>query len=60
VWTGSNNWTDKSDHGDEVTLRVESARAYRAYVRHWQHVRDSHSSPLWALFEEPIGGGRAP
>ena len=60
VWTGSNNWTDKSDHGDEVTLRVDSAAAYRAYVQHWQHVRRSHSSPLWALFEEPIGGGRAP
>lgn len=60
VWTGSNNWTDKSDHGDEVTLRIASSAAYRAYVRHWKFVRDSHSSPFWALFEEPVGGGRAP
>jgi phosphatidylserine/phosphatidylglycerophosphate/cardiolipin synthase-like enzyme len=60
VWTGSNNWVDKSLHADEVTLRIRSDRAYRAYVRHWKVMRNRRSSPYWATFNEPVGGGRAP
>ncbi len=60
VYTGSNNWTDRSNRADEVTLRIDSAAAYRAYVRQWRHIRATRSTPVWAMFEEPVGGGRAP
>ncbi len=60
VWTGSNNWVLKSLHADEVTLRIKSAKAYRSYVRHWQFMKRLRSSPTWAKFQEPEGGGRAP
>jgi PLD-like domain len=60
VWTGSNNWVNKSLHADEVTLRIPSATAYRRYVQHWKQMLHRRSSPYWATFEEPTGGGRAP
>jgi hypothetical protein len=60
VWTGSNNWVTKSLHADEVTLEIRSARAYRTYVRHWRVMKRTRSSPYWAKFQEPEGGGRAP
>jgi phosphatidylserine/phosphatidylglycerophosphate/cardiolipin synthase-like enzyme len=60
VWTGSNNWVDRSLHADEVTLRIESDSAYRKYVRHWKFMRWRRSTPYWAKYQEPRGGGRAP
>jgi phosphatidylserine/phosphatidylglycerophosphate/cardiolipin synthase-like enzyme len=60
VWTGSNNWSDKGPHADEVTLRIPSRSVYDAYVDHWRLMRHRRSSPVWATFEEPVGGGRAP
>ncbi len=60
TWTGSNNWTDRGNHADEVILRIASKRVYRAYVRQWRHIRDTRSTGIWALFHEPEGGGRAP
>jgi PLD-like domain len=60
VWTGSNNWTDRSNHGDEVTLRITSGRVYLAYVHHWRFMRERKSSAYWATYLEPQGGGRAP
>ncbi len=60
VWTGSNNWTDKSLHADETTLEIRSAQAYRRYAAHWRFMERRRSTPVWALFQEPRGGGRAP
>jgi phosphatidylserine/phosphatidylglycerophosphate/cardiolipin synthase-like enzyme len=60
TWTGSNNWTDRGDRADEVTLRISSRAVYRKYVRHWKHMRDTRSTAVWAKFPEPVGGGRAP
>jgi phosphatidylserine/phosphatidylglycerophosphate/cardiolipin synthase-like enzyme len=60
TWTGSNNWADRSIHGDEVTLRIASTTVYRAYVKNWKKMRDRRSSPVWAIYPEPGGGGRAP
>jgi hypothetical protein len=60
VWTGSNNFVTRSLRADEVTLRIKSAWAYRKYVKHWKFMRRRRSSPIWAKFEEPEGGGRAP
>ena len=60
VWTGSNNWVTKSLHADEVTLQIDSAQAYDRYVRHWKFMRSFRSSPVWAKYREPEGGGRAP
>jgi phosphatidylserine/phosphatidylglycerophosphate/cardiolipin synthase-like enzyme len=60
VWTGSNNWSDRGLRSDEVTLRIRSRAVYDAYVRHWKYIRHRRSSALWATYEEPVGGGRAP
>ncbi|MEP7089690.1 MAG: phospholipase D-like domain-containing protein [Nocardioidaceae bacterium] len=60
TWTGSNNWTDRGTRSDEVTLRIPSAAVYAAYVRQWKVIRHRRSSPVWATFLEPTGGGRAP
>jgi len=32
VWTGSQNWTDRSLRNDEVTLRVAGARQVATYL----------------------------
>ena len=60
VWTGSNNWTDRGLHADEVTLRIRSHSIYKRYVRHWKFIKRRRSSPVWAMYAEPTGGGRAP
>ena len=60
VWTGSNNWADRSIHCDEVTLRIASRSVYDAYVNHWNFMRARRSSSTWAIYPEPGGGGRAP
>jgi hypothetical protein len=60
VWTGSNNWADRSLKADEVTLRIPSRSTYGAYVNHWNFMRKRRSSGVWAIYEEPNGGGRAP
>lgn len=60
VWTGSNNFSDRSLKADEVTLRIPSRSVYNAYVEHWKFIKKRRSSPYWAMFEEPVGGGRAP
>ncbi len=38
VWTGSHNWTDRSLHNDELTLRVRGARAVAAYQRNFRRI----------------------
>ena len=38
VWTGSHNWTDRSLHNDEVTLRVRGARTVAAYQRNFRRI----------------------
>jgi len=35
VWTGSENWSNKSLQNDEVTLGVDRAGAHNAYARHF-------------------------
>ncbi|MGA8210127.1 MAG: phospholipase D-like domain-containing protein, partial [Nocardioidaceae bacterium] len=60
VWTGSNNWTDRGNRADEVTLQIVSRPVYNAYVRNWKFMRKRRSTPVWAMFPEPTGGGRAP
>jgi hypothetical protein len=35
VWTGSENWSNKSLHNDEVTLQIPRAGAHRAYAQHF-------------------------
>jgi phosphatidylserine/phosphatidylglycerophosphate/cardiolipin synthase-like enzyme len=60
TWTGSNNWSDRSIKGDEVTIRIPSHSVYRAYVDHWKAMRARRSSAVWAIWPEPGGGGRAP
>jgi len=60
VWTGSNNWSDRSIRCDEVTLRIASRSVYDAYVNHWNFMRARRSSSVWAIYPEPGGGGRAP
>ena len=60
VWTGSNNFTDRGLRADEVTLRIADRGAYGQYVQNWLFQRNQRSSNMWAVYEEPGGGGRAP
>jgi PLD-like domain len=60
TWTGSNNWADRSIKADEVTIRIPSKSVYQAYVDHWNFMRARRSSSVWAIYEEPGGGGRVP
>ncbi|WP_460853467.1 phospholipase D-like domain-containing protein [Nocardioides montaniterrae] len=60
TWTGSNNFTGLGLHSDEVVLRIASRRVYNAYVAHWKFISQTRSSPIWAHYDEPQGGGRAP
>ncbi len=60
VWTGSNNFTSDGSHFDEIMLRIQSATAYRQYLKHFQFNSRRMSSSRYASFLEPVGGGRAP
>jgi hypothetical protein len=60
VWTGSNNFTNDGLHFDEVLLRIASASTYRAYVDRFKFISTHKSSPIYANYSEPTGGGRAP
>ncbi|CAN5553289.1 hypothetical protein BH10ACT10_BH10ACT10_09520 [soil metagenome] len=44
VWTGSHNWTDRSLHNDEVTLRVAGQRLVTAYQRNFKRIWDATGS----------------
>ena len=60
VWTGSNNFSDRGLRADDVTLRIPIKSVYDVYVHHWKYMKKRRSSSVWALFQEPSGGGRAP
>jgi hypothetical protein len=60
VWTGSNNFTNDGTHFDEVMQRISLRSAFADYKDRWWFIRDRMSSPTWATFLEPIGGGRPP
>jgi hypothetical protein len=60
VWTGSMNFTNDGTHFDEVMQRISVRSAFAAYRDRWSFIRDRKSSPVWATFLEPIGGGRPP
>ena len=60
VWTGSNNYTNGGTHYDEVMMRIPFRSAYNAYRRQFQYISNRLSSPRYAIFQEPEGGGRAP
>ena len=38
VWTGSENWSDKSLINDEVTLQIPKTGAHRAYAQHFDYL----------------------
>jgi phospholipase D-like protein len=60
AWTGSNNFTNDGTHFDEVLLRIDSHTVYRKYVDHFKYISSHKSSPIYANYSEPSGGGRAP
>ena len=60
VWTGSDNFTNLGVYSDEVTLRAPSKWLWGKYRAHFDYIRNHHSSPVWAIYPEPAGGGRAP
>jgi phosphatidylserine/phosphatidylglycerophosphate/cardiolipin synthase-like enzyme len=59
-WTGSNNFTDGGPHFDEVMIRIPSAYVYRLYRRQFNFISKRKSSAVYAIFQEPEGGGRPP
>ena len=60
VWTGSNNFTNDGTHFDEVTMKIALRSAFMSYRDRFTFIRDRKSSATWAMFLEPIGGGRPP
>ncbi len=60
VWVGSDNFTNLGIHSDEVTMRTFSHRLYDKYTARNAFIRRVKSSPTWAIYNEPSGGGRAP
>ena len=60
VWTGSNNFTNGGPQFDEVMLRIRSAAAFNQYRNQFNYIQARRSSAVWATFQEPRGGGRAP
>lgn len=36
VWTGSENWSDKSEVNDEVTIMIPRQKAHEDYARHFE------------------------
>ena len=47
VWTGSHNWTDRSLHNDEVTLRVAGASARSRRTSRTSSGSGPSSAPRW-------------
>jgi hypothetical protein len=60
VWTGSNNFTDGGTHYDEVMMRIPFSSAYFDYRTQFRYISDRLSSAVYAIFQEPTGGGRPP
>jgi phosphatidylserine/phosphatidylglycerophosphate/cardiolipin synthase-like enzyme len=46
VWTGSENWSDRSFNNDEVTIKIPRAGAHSAYNRHFNYLWKRWSRPL--------------
>lgn len=38
VWTGSENWSDKSEVNDEVTITIPRRRAHQVYANHFERL----------------------
>ena len=60
VWNGSDNFTNLGPRDDEVTMRTLGRTLFERHVAHNAYIRRVRSSPIWAIYEEPSGGGRAP
>ena len=43
LWTGSENWADKSLYNDEVTLQIPWKSAVQGYVTHFNYVWTHHT-----------------
>lgn len=46
VWTGSENWANKSYFNDEVTVQIPYARTWRKYNKHFNYVWSKHTRPV--------------
>ncbi len=46
VWTGSENWSDKSEVNDEVTITIPRTNAHQAYARHFEMLWRHHTRRL--------------
>lgn len=55
VWTGSQNWSDRSLNGDEVTVHIPRRGAFAGYRGNFSHVWDHRSQ--WSGW---AGGARFP
>lgn len=60
AWTGSNNFTDEGTRFDEVMMRIASVSAFNSYRAQFNYMLRRKSSPVYASYYEPKGGGRAP
>jgi phosphatidylserine/phosphatidylglycerophosphate/cardiolipin synthase-like enzyme len=46
VWTGSENWSDKSEVNDEVTITIPRPKAHESYARHFEMLWRHHTRRL--------------
>jgi phosphatidylserine/phosphatidylglycerophosphate/cardiolipin synthase-like enzyme len=60
VWTGSCNFAERTNRDDEVMMRIPGRGTFGAYRDRWDFIKKTKSSPIWASYSEPSGGGRPP
>ncbi len=52
VWTGSQNWSDRSLNGDEVTVHIPRRGVFADYRGNFDHIWDNRSK--WSAGTEPV------
>ena len=58
IVTGSSNYQDGGQYGDELIVRKFDYRLYRAYADHWRGLWDWHSHAFGELAIPPGNSGR--
>ncbi len=51
VWTGSQNWSDRSLNGDEITVHIHRRGVFWNYRKNFNHIWEKRST--WVADTEP-------
>ena len=52
VWTGSQNWSDRSLNGDEITVHIHRRGVFWNYRKNFKHIWEKRST--WVADTEPV------